>query len=343
MAKVVIQPSFGNRDARQHWADTLAQEVDFSTGRRKAALTREQFDALRRLAPGESARFWGATSNHDAKMATLRTGDVILFTGGKRVRAVGEVGHAFRNAAFADTLWDPHPQRGSYLNVYSLLAFEDTDIPYEEIWDLPGFNEGDNFMGLRFLDSTKGDTILAGLAISTVTEAQLRERQESQTIQSLRNGGMTREIGAEAVNVTHTSYERPRGVTLVHRAEALLVQRYREGLSSALTAGRIRTPVGIADLYVKGGVGPEIIEAKRGAGHQFVRQALAQLLDYVLHSPEPVQRLTGLFPVKPSDDDVELLARYGIDCVYLIPTGEFVRRPAPDARREYMMRVWSER
>src|SRR5688500_4285336 len=121
---------------------------------------------IRRAKPASG----GATTSHDARMATVQTGNIVLFTGQKLVRGVGEVGYRFRNAGFADTLWNPHVERGSYRNVHSLLDFQATSIPYDEIWDLPGFNVGDNFMGLRFLDTDNSATILAGLRIHTARQ-----------------------------------------------------------------------------------------------------------------------------------------------------------------------------
>lgn len=75
-------------------------------------------------------------------------------------------------AAFGDLMWNPHPDSGSYNNIYSLRGFEKVQIPCEEVWALPGFNAGDNFMGLRVLDPGKSDTILAGLRIGTITAAE---------------------------------------------------------------------------------------------------------------------------------------------------------------------------
>jgi len=271
-------------------------------------------------------------------MQHLRQGDVVLFTGKKLVRAIGEVGHSFRNAAFADTLWAAHAERGSYHNVYSLLAFETTDIPYEEIWELPGFNPGDNFMGLRFVDEDKGATLMDGLNIETLTAGLAAARQELAVETALAQG--THVIDVEAVNVSQTSYTTLSSMVLVHRAEALLVAKYRASLTD-VNVGRIRTPVGVTDLYISESDEVEIVEAKRDAGHHFVRQALGQLLDYVLHSPEAVTRLTALFPARPSDGDVELLHCYGIDCVYRSGDGRYERDPASDSQRAHMARVWT--
>lgn len=335
MTQVVIQPSYGNPDAWRHWEDTLDREVPYATGTYAQALLDDELARLNELHPLGRARFWGATGNHDAKMSTLRTGDVVLFTGKKLVRAVGEVGHSFRNAVFADRLWDPHSERGSYRNVYSLLAFQTTTIPYEEVWDLPGFNVGDMFMGLRFLDPDKSASVLDGLAIETATAAISGAEEERRLAAAL---GATL-VAPEAMNTTSTTYNRPGGTTLVHRAEALLVAAYRDTLDDA-DVGRLRTSTGITDLYIRSDSGVELVEAKRSADHGFVRDALGQLLDYVVHAPEPVDRLTALFPKQPSEADVALLHRYGVDSVSRCEDGTFTRLAAPDEQRLRAQTLW---
>jgi hypothetical protein len=103
----------------------------------------------------------------------------------------------------------------------------------------------------------------------------------------------------------------------------------------------LRTPAGIADLHLTGPDGTEIIEAKRSSDHRFVREALAQLLDYAPHSPLPADRLATLLPVRPADADIALLHRYGIDCLFRTTPGAFQRSPAPAAAREYMQKRWN--
>lgn len=338
MPQVVIQPSYGNSDARRHWADTLDKEVVFDTEERRVALSSEDRESLMMLHPSGAARFWGATGNHDAKMARLRTGDVILFTGEKQVRAIGEVGYSFRSPRFADTLWAPHRERGSYRNVYSLLSFQLVKIPYEEVWELPGFNRGDNFMGLRFVDDLKGSTLIDGLRIETLTSVSDADRNEDRLTDFLTD---TQMLAPEAVHTTSTSYERAAGTTLVHRAEALLVKSFRATLDSAIEMGRTRTAAGVTDLCIVEHGRVEIVEAKRDSGRVFVRQALAQLLDYAGHSPVKVARLTALFPTEPTEACVELLHRYGCDCVFRNSSGSFTRLPAPRAAFEHMALRWA--
>ncbi|WP_235926170.1 hypothetical protein [Actinokineospora pegani] len=167
---VVIQPSFGNQHARRHWADTLDRLVDYRAPRLAEALTNDQAAALDAQHPDGRAHFWGASDKHDKRADLLVAGDVVLLTGRKHVLAVGEVGHAFRNPGFARALWRPDPARCLWSNVYSFRALCRPHIPYEQVWALPGFNPGDNFMGLRLLSAEKASSILGlldGLAPAT--------------------------------------------------------------------------------------------------------------------------------------------------------------------------------
>jgi hypothetical protein len=338
MTQVVIQPSYGNRDAWRHWEDTLDRPVNFSDTDRRQLLPAADLARLEALHPSGQARFWGATRVHDDKMVRLQQGDVVLFTGGKLVRGVGEVGHSFRSPEFADQLWSPHAERGSYRNVYSLLSFQPTSIPYQEIWDLPGFTHGDNFMGLRFLNEEKSATVLDGLHIETTTTALMGAAAAAQVAEQLAAGTV---VPAEQVHTTHTSYETASKTTLVHRAEALLVGEYRTTLSQSSTVARLRTPAGVTDLYVQDQDEVEVVEAKRSSAHSFVREALGQLMDYAAHAPLPVTRLTVLLPTAPAPADLELLHRYGVDCVHRTGPESYVRQAASQPQRQRMQPIWS--
>ncbi|MBT2208889.1 hypothetical protein KLI87_12305 [Actinomadura sp. NEAU-AAG7] len=315
----------------------MGQEVPFTVPEREGLLSQEQRQALLELHPSGRARFWGASSFQNGKMKDVHFGDVVLFTGQKKVCGIGEVGVLFDNAAFADTLWAPG-EKGSWNNVYSLLSFQSTEIPYEEIWALPGFNAGDNFMGLRILDGDKAEAVLQGLGIIPSVSLQQDLVRENEVAQALAQG--TQVVDLENVHTTRTSYQTAGRRVLVQRAEALLVREYINSLEGCET-GRLRVPVGITDIHVTGPDGTEIIEAKSGAGHQYVRAALGQLLDYVAHSPEPVDSLSGLFPEKPAEISIALLHRYGVDCLYRQGPGDFQRLPAPLAARERMAKVWT--
>lgn len=146
MAQVFVQPSYGTPEARRYWTTTLAGTVPFGAH----DLDPADLEALTALHPSGRARFWGATAKHDRRMDTVATGDVVLLTG-----------HSFRDPAFARRLWNPDPSKCVWDNVYSLRGYWPVRMPYEEVWALPGFTVGDNFMGLRFLDRDKSAAVLA--------------------------------------------------------------------------------------------------------------------------------------------------------------------------------------
>lgn len=158
MPQVFIQPSYGTADARRYGAESLEKTVDF----RALADLLDPADLARLTALHTSgrARFWGAKAKYDRRMDTVTTGDVVLFTGRKHVQATAEVGHGFRNPAFARRLWNPDPGKCLFSNVYSLRRYRRAVLPYEAIWALPGFTAGDNFMGLRFLDEIKSAAVI---------------------------------------------------------------------------------------------------------------------------------------------------------------------------------------
>lgn len=158
VAQVFIQPSYGTPEARRYGAETLERSV--SIGEYAELLDPADLARLNALHPGGHARFWGAKDKYDRRMDTVTTGDVVLFTGGKHVRATAEVGHGFRNPAFARRLWRPGPGKCLWSNVYSLRRYRSVELPYEAIWALPGFTPGDNFMGLRFLDEPKSAAVI---------------------------------------------------------------------------------------------------------------------------------------------------------------------------------------
>jgi hypothetical protein len=165
VVQVFIQPAYGTPDTRRYGAESLERTVDFRA--HAVLLDPDDLARLNALHADGRARFWGAKDKYDRRMDTVTTGDVVLFTGRKHVQAAAEVGHGFRNPAFARRLWNPDPGKCLFSNVYSLRRYRDVGLPYEAIWALPGFTSGDNFMGLRFLDEPKSAAVVALLRSTT--------------------------------------------------------------------------------------------------------------------------------------------------------------------------------
>lgn len=320
MVRVVIQPSYGNPAARRHWADTMDREVDLTT----LEVTPEVRERLDTVHPSGRSAVWGTTASHNSRMDTLHEGDVVLFTGQKKVRAIGEIGVVFRDEAVGNALWDPDGDRGSYVNVYTLRSVQRVDIPYDEIWALPGFNAGDNFMGTRFLDDDKSQTILDGLRITTGLEREAAERTDT--------GNPDAPLQPTAIEQVHTSsaeFARSARTIIVNRTEGLLVHRYTTSLG-AVSFGRHQTLVGITDINVDTGLGIELVEAKSSVSRDSVRQAVGQLLEYLPHCPD-VTSMAVLLPHSPPQSVLDYLHRWGIHALWETTEGTFTRSNAPDA------------
>ncbi|MEU7487574.1 hypothetical protein [Streptomyces sp. NPDC042319] len=331
-ARLLISPSFGSKEARQHWADTLDQSVCFSEERYAEHLTPDQLGLLHTLHPDGTARFWGAAPRHDSRMARVTTGDVVLFTGGNRVRAAGEVGALFRNRAFADALWPPGPDGKSWHTVYSLRDFQLTDVPYEELNALLGYKADFKYPGQLVLSGERAKAGMDGLLITTRTS--LEKAGAAAPVATVRS------MPVEQQHTHSVTVQLGERRMLVRRDEAALVIAYRATLLNA-QAERFSSPAGICDLYVDGPEGREIVEAKSRAEHPYIRAALAQLLDYARHAPHPLVRLSVLLPSRPAQESLNLLHHYGVDSIHREEGGTFQRLTAPEARRRTLRDVWS--
>ncbi|WP_158813362.1 hypothetical protein [Streptomyces rimosus] len=339
---LLISPSYGKAASRKHWADTVEQPVPFVDSHYARTLTDEQHSRLLAVHPEGRARFWGAVPSHDKKMRDVVPGDVVLFTGGNRVRAVAEIGVIFRNRELADLLWPPPDESApSWHTVYTLLDLTDTDIPYRDLNAALGYEPTYVFPGQRVFPDDRARTVLEELMIASSVE-QVRAVGPAQRPDPASRAAV-RMAAAEQNRTFGTAYERTGRLIVVDRKEARLVAAYKDHLAATgrKDAGRFFCPSGVSDLYLSDDEGTEVIEAKSAASHQYVRQALAQLLDYAPHSPRRPDRLSGLFPAPVAHDDLLLLHRYGIDCIQREESGVFVRAAAPAERRALMRSVWS--
>ncbi|MYV99548.1 hypothetical protein [Streptomyces sp. SID3343] len=340
MTRVVIAPSYGSTASKEHWKTTLAEPIRFTERLRAAALTRPQREALLRHHPRGEARFWGARSAHDKRMAEVGSGDVVLFTGGNHVRAVGEIGHIFRNADFADVLWPPETPTGSWRTVYSLTGFERVHIPYPPLCRAMGYAESLTFPGQILATEEQGKRVLDLFGIEPASTQVVVEFDENLHRHTSPQSPAARLMPVERSGAHRVSYTQPAKLRVAELKERLLLAEYQEFLGLDLPK-RYRCAAGVTDLHVDHAQGPEIVEAKSSAGHKWVRQALSQLLDYAPHSLHPVWLLTALFPERPLANEVTFLHRYGVDCVYRTVEGSFTRLPADETVRSLMRERWS--
>ncbi|MFD3923557.1 hypothetical protein [Streptomyces sp. NPDC058595] len=154
--------------------------------------------------------------------------------------------------------------------------------------------------------------------------------------------GTVSELPVERQHVRSVTVDRGARQILFNRDESALVLEFC-GTLTETTAKRFASAAGICDIYLDGPEGRELIEAKSRVGRSYVREALAQLLDYARYAPGRVDRLTALFPESLDLKERHLLHHYGIDIIHRAAPGVFERVPAPDRDRERMRGVWESR
>lgn len=347
MTQVLIQPVFGDPQARHNWSSTVEQEVDFAEPSLRSTLAPAELAALQDEHPSGRAQFWGNRMNQDKKADRVRTGDIVLFTGNSRVRAFGEVACHFRNARFADRLWDPDEKLGSWLNVYSISSLEPCDIPYDVLRELEHFSPNYPFRAFNFLPAPAAEDVLIELQIKSrsavVREREDEERRIAESMSTLTEpDGDGRLVELESARTVDGEYDRPADTVRFRRIESQLVQAYVKTLPGFRVKRYMTVARRVTDLHlVRPDGAVEIVEAKGRADHHHVRQALGQLLDYAPDVRPTPDFLSALFPVCPADADGALLHRYGIDVIYHLGAGNFAREPAPNASREAMRSVWT--
>ncbi|MDF2468961.1 hypothetical protein RERY_42990 [Rhodococcus erythropolis] len=349
-SSVLIQPSFGNPQARKNYSKTLAQPFPFGNGALRRALTAAEYEQLLTEHPEGSARFWATPRNQDKIMSRLKHGDVVLFTGQNHVKAIGEVGVSFRNPDTGNAMWPPQPTHGPYLNVYSLISFQETEIPYTDLrklTDSPDSKGGDNYMGARLYDNDRAARILDGLLIETATEYAATVELAAAEISDTPVWDQGAVVGPEAHHTDSAAGTSPARTFVADRAEARLVVDYKDFLRASgdrRSQQRLKSVVGFSDLYLlpdtSGAGAAEIVEAKSSASHAKVREALAQLLDYVIHANAEIDALTALFEGAPSARDIHWLGNYGIGCVFRDGQCGFMNIAPPESRVAAMKEVW---
>jgi hypothetical protein len=342
---MLIVPFDAEEDVSR-WSATTEKYIEFSKQPVRDCLSAEELEMLLAVHPEGKALFWGAPTSCDSEISRLATGDPILFTQDGLPDAVGWFGCKLNNRALADALWGHDPGLAHYPGtdwgvVYTILEIvPENEVVAGDIRLTPGYSPT-GFETLKVTSPQETASLISafGFGVEDTENAKDKEEQTAEALIHALNTGSNL-IAAEANHVSGTEYQRTPGNVIVRRGEAQLVSTYLRTLP-AHKAKRLQLAVGLTDLYDEETA--DIIEAKVSAEHRYVRQALGQLLDYAAHCAHPLKRLTALFPAQPSPADIQLLHRYGIDCLYWAGDAAFRRLEAPADARQRIRAAWSHR
>lgn len=335
---VLLAPCYGNKKTQERYHRTIEGSIEFEADEYRARLSPSELAALRTFHPSGQAHFWGAIATHDRHMAKLRPGDLVVFTGDKKIKAAGEISFLFRNEELADFMWDQYAEDKSFVNVYSVINIRVFERPYQDLWREMGFKANYHVPGQLLLTDDRAERLQNELQIVSGTLEARIGAELAAVRQALATG--SRVVPVERFHTDVVSQHVAERNAQYKRVESQLVDYYlRYHADIVFTSFRTHNELR-ADLYRVDGDGVEIVEAKSLANQEKVREAAAQLLDYSAHSPQPPTQLTALFPQRPAQHGIDYLHRLGIDCVFRTEDGAFVREAATDDRRRYMLPVW---
>ena len=163
--RVVLQPS-SNKDAREHYRDTIDAPVRFAD---QASLLGPEEAALMAAFPAGEAAMWGVTPPGEARWAQVQKGDIALFSRDKHFFGVGTIVLTFHNEALARSLWREDPNGRTWEFMYALDEVRAVNIPYEEMNRIIGYKAGNMFMGFTVLDEEKSERVLGALDLFSDT------------------------------------------------------------------------------------------------------------------------------------------------------------------------------
>lgn len=177
MNSVILQPS-GNKDAREHFVDTIENEV--SIQRIKSHISEKDFRELKSIYPNGSCRVWGVTpgGSNITKWNRIEKGDVTLFSKSGVIYASGVTTYKLHSKSLASDLWNFNRKGQTWEYIYFLDEIKNHNIPYREFNIVAGYAENNVIQGFNVLSQDKSREILRAFDLESeifVPEFQINQ------------------------------------------------------------------------------------------------------------------------------------------------------------------------
>ncbi|GGH17231.1 HNH endonuclease [Paenibacillus segetis] len=182
MQKVILQPS-GNKDAREHYENTVQTPVPFLV--LSEYVTAEDLELIHSLYPDGFVPTWGVTPGKNDvnvnKWERIQVGDVTLFSANGHVFGSGVVTHKLHNKELAAALWDYDKEGQTWEYVYFLDEINAHQIPYSQFNQIVGYADNYIIQGFSVLNEERSDRILTALDLKSevylpeITEEEYKE------------------------------------------------------------------------------------------------------------------------------------------------------------------------
>jgi len=199
LSRVILQPT-GNRDAREHYVDTLIRPVDLL--RIKPFVSNAEFNHLIQLYPSGLVPTWGVTAgvnNVNAnKWKKIKPADVTFFSANKVLYSYGFVTFKIHNTNLAQHLWGKNAKGETWEYIYFLDQIREHDISISLFNYIVGYSKKFLVQGFTVLDEVKSNALLgyfdleSETAIQPVSQEEYRNIIESFDISNLDIEGKTK-------------------------------------------------------------------------------------------------------------------------------------------------------
>lgn len=181
MSRIVLQPS-GNRDARDHYVDTIENEV--SLERIKPHISDDNFKILNSIYPNGSCKVWGVTDGGSnlTKWKRIDSGDVTLFARQGYIYASAVTTFKLHSRSLAASLWDYNSKGQTWEYIYFLDEVKSHKISYLEFNQAVGYANNFIIQGFSVLDREKSAKVLKTFDLYSDTYFELIEEEDYENI-----------------------------------------------------------------------------------------------------------------------------------------------------------------
>ena len=168
MSKIILQPS-GNKDAREHYEDTLANPVKLSSIEK--FISQKHKEVLDEIYPDGNLFIWGVTpaGNNIGKWNKINSGDVTLFSRDGAIYSSAVTTYKFHNKNLASFLWDFDSKGQTWEYIYFLDEVREQKIPYINFNRSIGYKDNNIIQGFNVLDEEKSRKVFEDFGLESST------------------------------------------------------------------------------------------------------------------------------------------------------------------------------
>lgn len=166
MSNVILQPS-SNKDAREHYVDTIANPV--SIDKIRSYINDDDYNKLKEIYPSGECMIWGVTPSkiNFNKWKRIKTGDITLFSSSGKIYSSATTTYKLHSKQLAEELWDYNSEGDTWEYIYFVDEIKSLDISYVEFNRMVGYADNYVIQGFNVLDDDKSKSVINGFDLES--------------------------------------------------------------------------------------------------------------------------------------------------------------------------------